>query len=84
MPALHHSTMSEAAHRAGPSATADTCFFPRDAMLARVLAIALCPSVSLCVCLSVTSRCSVKVVGRIELVFDMEASFDQYQSYTVF
>jgi len=33
------------------------------------------------VSLSVTSRCSVEVVGRIELVFDMKASFDQ--SYTV-
>ena len=36
------------------------------------------PDVS--VCLSVTSRCSLEVVGRIELVFGMEASFDQ--SYT--
>jgi len=45
-------------------------------MLARVLAMALCLSVSV----SVTSRCSVEVVGRIELVFGMEASFDQ--SYT--
>ena len=34
------------------------------------------------VCMSVTSRCSVEVVGRIELVFGMEASFDQ--SDTVF
>ena len=49
-------------------------FYPRDAMLAVVLAMVLC--------LSVTSRCSVEVVGRIELVFGMEASFDQ--SYTVF
>jgi len=31
--------------------------------------------------LSVTSRCSIEVVGRIELVVGMEASFDQ--SYTV-
>ena len=53
-------------------------FHPRDAMLARVLAMALCPSV----CLSVTSRCSVEVVGRIEMVFGMQASFDQ--PYTVF
>jgi len=44
-------------------------------MLARLLAIALCLSV--CVCLSVTSRCFVEVVGRIELVFGMKASFDQ-------
>jgi len=36
----------------------------------------------LSVCLSVTSRCSVEVVGRIELVLGMEASFDQF--YTVF
>ena len=34
------------------------------------------------VSLSVTSRCSIEVVGRIELVFGMEASFDQ--SYAVF
>ena len=33
------------------------------------------------VCLSVTSRCSVKRDGRINVVFGMEASFDQ--SYTV-
>jgi len=40
--------------------------YPRDAMLTRVLAIALYPSVGVCVCLSVclsvTSRCSVEVV----------------------
>ena len=53
-------------------------FHPRDAMLARVLAMALCLSV----CLSVTSRCSVEVVGRIEMVFGMDAFFDQ--PYTVF
>jgi len=47
-------------------------------MLARVLATALCLSV----CLSVTSRCSVEVVGRIGLVFGVRASFDQ--PYTVF
>ena len=43
---------------------------------ARVLAMALC------LCLSVISRCSLEVVGRIEPVFGMEASFDQF--YTVF
>jgi len=47
-------------------------------MLAWVLPTAVCLSV----CLSVTSRCSIEVVGRIELVFGMEAYFDQ--SYTVF
>ena len=36
-------------------------FYPHDAVLARVLAMALC--------LSVTSRCFIDVVGRIELVF---------------
>jgi len=46
---------------------------PCDAMLARVLAVALCLFVSVSV--SVTSRCSVEVVRRIELVFGMEASF---------
>jgi len=51
-------------------------FYPRDAMLARVLAMFLC------LCLSVTSRCSVEVIGRIKLVFGMEFFFDQ--SYTVF
>ena len=38
-------------------------FYPRDAMLARVLAMTLCPSVS------VTSRCSIEMDGQIELVF---------------
>ena len=38
-------------------------------VLARVLAIAQCLSVCVFVCLSVTSRCSVEVVGQIELVF---------------
>jgi len=33
-------------------------------------------------CLSVTSWCSIEVVGRIELLFGLEASFDQF--YTVF
>ena len=51
-------------------------FYPR----ARVLAKALC--LCLTVCLSVTSRCCVEVVGRFQLVFGAEASFDQ--SYTVF
>jgi len=51
-------------------------------MLAQVLAITLCLSVSVSVCLSVTSRCSIEVVGRIELVFGIEASFDQF--YTMF
>jgi len=38
-------------------------FFPRDAMLARVLAMALCLSV----CLSVTSGCSIETDERVEL-----------------
>jgi len=50
-----------------------TCrFYPRDAMLARQLAMALCPSVSL----SVTSLCFMETGGRIGLVFGMAASFD--------
>jgi len=49
-------------------------FYPLDAMLARVLAMALCP------CLSVTSQRSIKRDERINLLFDMKASFDQ--SYT--
>ena len=47
-------------------------------MLARVLAIALCP----CLCLYVTSRCSIETDGRINLVVGKGVSFDQ--SYTVF
>ena len=31
---------------------------------------------SVCLCLSVTSRCSSEVVGRFDLVFGTEASFD--------
>ena len=54
-------------------------FYPRDAMLTRVLAGTLCPSV--CVCLAVTSRCSIEICGRLELVFGTQASFDL--SYTV-
>ena len=46
-------------------------------MLARVLAVALRPSV----CLSVTTGCSIKRDERINLLFGMMASFDQ--SYTV-
>ena len=38
-------------------------------MLAQVLAMTLCPSV--CVCLSVTSRCYVKRDERINLVSDI-------------
>jgi len=44
-------------------------FYPRDAMLARVLAMALC--------LSVTSPCSIETDEQIELVISMNASFDQ-------
>ena len=35
-------------------------FYPRDAMLARVIEIATCPSVCLSVCLSITRRYCVK------------------------
>jgi len=48
-------------------------------MLERVLAIVLCLSVSLSVCVrlsQLTSRCSIEIAGRIELIFGMEASFD--------
>ena len=45
--------------------------YPRDAMIARVLAMALCLSV----CPSVTSRSSVETAKQIELVFGMGASF---------
>ena len=40
-------------------------FYPRDAMLARVLDIALCPC--LCLCPSVTSRCSIETDRRSNL-----------------
>jgi len=49
-------------------------------MLARVLAMALCLSVF--VCLSQVGVVYIEVVGRIELVFGIEASFDL--SCTVF
>jgi len=48
-----------------------------DAMLARVLAMTLCPAVSA----SVTSRSSIETAEQIELFFCMEAFFDL--SYTV-
>ena len=53
---------------------ADSACYPRDAYGARVLAMALCSSV--------TSRSSIKRGERINLVFGPDASFDQY--YTVF
>ena len=49
-------------------------FYAHDAILARVLAMALCS----CPCLSVTSRCSLKWDERINMVFGMRASFDKY------
>jgi len=45
-------------------------------MLARELAMALCPSVS------VTSPCAIERDGQTDLVFGTEASFDQ--SYSMF
>jgi len=39
-------------------------FYPRDAVLARVLALAHCPSLPV----SVTSRCSIEMDGRIDLL----------------
>jgi len=44
--------------------------------------VAAAEQVCLSVCLSVTSRCSIVAVGRIDVVLGTEASFDQ--SYTVF
>jgi len=49
----------------------DEHFCPRGAMVAQVLAIALCLSVRL----SVTSRSSIETDERIKLVFGTEASF---------
>jgi len=49
------------------------CFYPRDAMA---------PCLCLSVCLSVTNRCCIERDGWSNLVFGMEASFDQ--SCTVF
>ena len=46
------------------------------AMLARVLAMALCPHLSL------TSQCFIETDGRNNLAFGMGASFNQF--YTVF
>jgi len=56
----------------------DNHFYPRDAMLARVLAMALCLSV--CLCLPATSRCSIKRGERISVFFGMKASFNQSHS----
>ena len=41
--------------------------------------VSVCLSVSLSVCVrlsQLTSRCSIEIAGRIELIFGMEASFD--------
>ena len=51
-------------------------FYAHDAILARVLAMALCS----CPSLSVTSRCSMKWDERINLLFGMWASFDNYDT----
>jgi len=51
-----------------------TSFYPRDAVLTRVLAMALCLYVCLSVSMSVTSLCSVETVEQIGLVFGMGAS----------
>ena len=52
-----------------PENTAGTGFYPRDAMPAPVLAMALCP----CLSVSVTSRCcSIERVERIGLVLARE------------
>jgi len=56
---------------------AEWFFYQHDAMLARVLAVVLCLSVSV----SVTSRCSIETVERIRLVFGAGASF--HLSYIV-
>ena len=45
-------------------------------MLARV------PAMALCLCLSVTSRCSIEMDVQIELVFGVYVPFDLF--YTVF
>jgi len=56
-------------------------FYPRDARLCyarRYASVATSHdpvSVCLCLCLSVTSRCSIEMAERIELVFRMGASF---------
>ena len=51
--------------------------YPRDAMLARSYR-----PVSVCLCRSVTSRCSIERNEWISLICGMDAFFDQ--SYTVF
>ena len=48
--------------------TTSVSFYLREAMLARILTIALCLSV----CLSVTSRSSIETDERIELVLALE------------
>ena len=51
-------------------------YYPRNAVLAPILAMALCLSV--CDSLSVRSRCSIETAGWIELVFGVRASFHLY------
>ena len=59
---------------------AASVFLPHDAMLERVLAMALCPSVSVCLSVSVTSRSSIQTAEQIEL-FSMDTYFGL--TYTV-
>ena len=43
--------------------------YPRDTTLARVLVMALCLCMYVCLSVSVTSRCHIETSGRIELFF---------------
>jgi len=63
-----------------PRPTCAHCFYARDAVLARVLAMAQCLSLCLSVCLSLTSRCSIETHERIELVSRHRGHFGIAQS----
>ena len=67
----------------GPSATARLLVFTVQCYASVVYAAAVCLCVSGCLCVYVTSRCSTKMTQWIELIFDMQTSFQFHLSYTV-
>jgi len=65
----------------GPQIVARPRNFAGSQIVASCGPVSVCLSV--CVCLFLTSRCSIEVVGRIELVFGMGASLDQSHAHCV-
>ena len=76
---IHKLTIDEFVDCTNTPMTCCSVIFTTRCYASAVLAMGLCPRV--CLCPSVTSRCSIETDERIELVFGMWASF--HPSYTV-